>query len=248
MARAQSRGVDLADREAGDFFNEVILAASLGPKKLWSYSKSGPADWKKAILWADVKRHRATLSALLDRTAGRMLKAKAFFLQLEGWLCHAGFAWSSSDIERCCFSLRCMLSHLRAFCRLWRKGKKLPQGCECFQPVLRKIVFAPDEVSDAEADAGDEDVFMVPHSNPPPLTPPPLTDRKPRVLITVSSDESSCLERDLFGSTGAPPNDEAVEPDAPLAGSEVGQAELAALCAAASGAEPPLPAQDKTQI
>ena len=243
MAPKYAKAVDLADDDAKDFFDETVLAASLGPKLLWAYSKSRPEEWKKAIDWAGVKKHRASLTALLDRTGGYMVKQKNLCCQLQAWLCHRGHAWALSDIEKGVWNLRIMLSHLRDFCRAWHDGKKVPKGYEHFVPVLRKFhlsqmhdedvkdVQLHDEAQQAQDVQLLDKVQQAQGVQSPDKVQLVAMAPAPRQLISVSSNESQLdLEMRLF--SGAMPNDE----DIP----EVGWAEMASLCEKAEATEPPL--------
>ena len=160
---AKSSAVDLSYDSAPEYFDEVITATSLCPKKLFAYSKSGPCDWKRSLCWADARNNRMVMSALLDRTGGRMVKQKVLTQQLSSWLQSRGTPWSASDCEQAVYALRTMTAHFRDFVRGLSSGKKKwPNNCEFMKPIASNILFgnAPDVREDDES--GDEDVSVVP--------------------------------------------------------------------------------------
>ena len=137
-------GCDLSWDKASELFDSVITTADLVPRKLFYYNKSSPADWKKRIAWADVRKNRYALTLVLEASEGLQLRHRVLVSQLATWLQHRGLSWSLTDVERCCYGLRNTLAHVRDFARDYRRVlRKLPKGYESMQTLLDNVAVSP---------------------------------------------------------------------------------------------------------
>ena len=95
--------VDLDWDVASQFFDDVITASSLTPKLLWAYTKGAAKDWKKSIVWQEVRKDRISKSMLLDATRGFQVRQNSFYNQLFAWVSGRGLRWSGADVESAVF-------------------------------------------------------------------------------------------------------------------------------------------------
>ena len=222
--------VNLTWEQANELFDTCVTATNLSPKKLFCYNKSKPEDWKKAIVWSEIRNQRAVLSSLLDLTQGRLIKHRSFMCQLSTWLNNRQLVWSMSDVEKAVYSLRTMLAHLRDFARLYRKGKKsLPRGFEQMQTLVDKMALEESSLEEEEeACQGEADDFDS-ENDDDEVCVVPAAKKKPRMLIAISSNESD-INLDSLGEALFKP----------AAGNpEVGVSEMDSLIDEALDVEPP---------
>ena len=157
-------GVNISDASAAEFFDSSVAVADLNPKKLFHYSRGKPEDWKKTIVWADIKKHKHVISDLLDHTRGRQLKQKLMTKQLSVWLRTKDQAWSMNDCDAAVFNLRAMLAHLRD---VKRDNGAPPRQHEQLKSLLTKVIVdaiptQPEPAQDSESDSDVQEVAPKP--------------------------------------------------------------------------------------
>ena len=176
MASTQTLAVDLSKEQAFGFFDECITTACMDPQCLWKYSRGKPSDWKKTVVWSEVKVHRLAISAIFDATIGRQLKHKIFVEQLLQWMQNRKIQWPFSDVELAVYNLRAMMAHLRD---VRRSAKKPPKGFEIMNSVLDKIVIDGSDGIVRHTATAEENLKIV------------EAPKKHVELVRVSSDESA---------------------------------------------------------
>ena len=144
--RNRTKACTLPDGDVDSLLSAHVMASKLTPNKIFAYS----AKSKRQAC----KEWREFLSALLDKTGGRILRQKKWHAQLRCWLENQGKAWCWTDSEKAAYGLRQMLQVL-----LKRKSDfgRAPNRFKELDTLVGKVHVSDNEGEELANDDNDHD-------------------------------------------------------------------------------------------